>query len=84
MLAAGFALPVGVATLLWYLPVPRRWWFLAILVANFLMPAATGIVGCLVGVGSDERSRRSMCLGAVPITERDTTNGRAWGISASR
>jgi hypothetical protein len=30
---------------LWYLPVPRRWWSLAILLVTFLVPCAAGFVG---------------------------------------
>ncbi len=45
VVVVGFAVPVCVVTLLWYLPVPRSWWSLAILVASLLIPFAAGIVG---------------------------------------
>jgi len=44
MVVIGVALPIGVGALLWYLPVPRTWWSLAIMIVNFMIPPATGVV----------------------------------------
>jgi membrane protein YdbS with pleckstrin-like domain len=44
MIVVGLALPFGVLIALWYLPVPRTWWSLAIFVVNLLIPTATGLV----------------------------------------
>ncbi len=44
VVAVGLALPIGVLIALWYLPVPRTWWSLAIFVINLLIPMATGLV----------------------------------------
>jgi hypothetical protein len=41
----GVALPVGTVALLWYLPVARTWWSLAIFVAALVLPIAVGLVG---------------------------------------
>jgi len=44
MVVIGVALPVAVGALLWYLPVPRTWWYLAIMIVNFVIPPAIGVV----------------------------------------
>jgi hypothetical protein len=41
----GLALSVALVTLMWYLPVPRRWWSLAIMLLGlFALPVLTGLV----------------------------------------
>jgi hypothetical protein len=39
------ALAVGSVTLLWYLPVPRRWWSLALMILTAsVLPALSGLI----------------------------------------
>jgi hypothetical protein len=45
MVVAGLALPIGVLIALWYLPVPRTWWSLAIFVINYWIPVTASFVG---------------------------------------
>jgi hypothetical protein len=57
-----FALSVGSVTLLWYLPVSRRWWSLALMVlAAVVLPAASGFaIGYgLRGYVRDRRRQRA-------------------------
>jgi hypothetical protein len=41
----GLALSIAFVTLMWYLPVPRSWWSLAIMLLGlFALPVLTGLV----------------------------------------
>jgi membrane protein YdbS with pleckstrin-like domain len=44
LVVIGLALPVGGVFALWYWPVPRTWWSLALFVINLVIPLATGLV----------------------------------------
>jgi hypothetical protein len=36
----GFAVPIGLISVMWFAPIPRTWWSLALFVGVLLMPAA--------------------------------------------
>ena len=72
LVIVGLALPIGGVFALWYLPVPRTWWSLALFVINLLIPVATGLVVAhrLRKLGWRIDARRSVQRNADEVSER--------------